>query len=110
MHTAAVLTGQMTVGVQRIAHHAAGTQRVVEAVDPACFIPAPWPGHYEPLLDCGSEVVEGQVVGLLHDFYRIDEEPWQVRAGLDGYLFAVAWLAPAQQGRHIAVIARDASN
>ena len=105
----AVLAGQMTVGVERIAHHAAGTQRLVEAVDRECYVPAPWPGHYEPLLECGSKVVKGQVVGLLHDFHRIDEDPWQVRAGLDGYLIAAAWRASVQQGQHIAVIAQAVS-
>ncbi|MDE0169879.1 MAG: succinylglutamate desuccinylase/aspartoacylase family protein [bacterium] len=103
---AAVLAGQMNVGIDRIAHHAAGTQQVVEAVDGECYVPAPWPGHYEPLLECGSGVVEGQVIGLLHDFNRIDDDPWQVRAGVEGYLIAAAWRAPVQQGQHIAVVAR----
>ena len=103
---AAVLSGQMNVDVEPVAHHAAGTQRLVEAVDPACYVPAPWPGHYEPLLERGSHVVVGQVVGLLHDFHRIDEDPWQVRAGVDGYLMAAAWRAPVQHGQHIAVVAR----
>ena len=104
---AAMLTGQMAVDVEPVAHHAAGTQRLVEAVDPACYVPAPWPGHYEPLLERGSHVVEGQVVGLLHDFHRIDEAPWQVRAGVDGYLIAAAWRAPVQHGQHIAVVAQS---
>ena len=107
---AAVLAGQMNVEVGRIAHHAAGTQRVVEAVVPQCYVAAPWPGHYEPLLETGSQVVMGQVVGLLHDFHRIDEEPWKVRAGLDGYLIATAWRAPVQQGQHIAVVAQDVAS
>lgn len=105
---AAVLAGQMKGEVERIAHHAAGTQRVVQAVDPECYIPAPWPGHYEPLLECGSEVVKDQAIGLLHDFSRIDDDPWQVRAGLDGYLIAAAWRAPVRQGQHIAVVAQRA--
>ena len=96
----------MNVEVGRIAHHAAGTQQLVEAVDRECYVPAPWPGHYEPLLECGSGVVEGQVIGLLHDFNRIDDDPWQVRAGVEGYLIAAAWRAPVQQGQHIAVVAR----
>ena len=106
---AAVLAGQMDVEVDRIAHHAAGTQQLVEAVDRECYAPAPWPGYYEPLLECGSGVIEGQVIGLLHDFNRIDDEPWQVRAGVDGYLIAAAWRAPVQQGQHIAVVAQSLS-
>ena len=103
---AAFLSGQMNLDVAPIAHHAAGTQRIVEAVDPACYVLAPWPGHYEPLLECGSKVVKGEVVGLLHDFHRIDEDPWRVRAAVDGYLIAAAWHAQVQQGQHIAVVAQ----
>ena len=50
-------------------------------IDRECFVPAPWPGHYQPLLECGQMVRVGQAVGLLHDFYRIDDEPWPVHRG-----------------------------
>jgi len=104
---AAVLHDQLDGDVQPIGHHAAGTQRFVEMVDRACFVPAPWSGHYEPLLECGVFVQAGQTVGLLHDFHRIDEAPWPVQAGVDGYVIAQAWRAQVQQGQHILVIGQE---
>lgn len=103
---AAIHEGQLSGTIEPIAHHAAGTQRVLEMVDRECFSVAPFDGHYEPLLECGSEVKRGDVVGLLHDFDHIDQEPFAVRAGVDGVVLAQAWVAPVPRGQHIVVVAR----
>ncbi|MBI2504515.1 MAG: succinylglutamate desuccinylase/aspartoacylase family protein [Candidatus Latescibacteria bacterium] len=104
---AAIHHGQLRGQLQPIGHHAAGTQRKVEIVDRECFVPAPFPGLYEPLLECGATVKRGQVVGLLHDFCRIDEEPHPVRAGVDGIALAQAWRARVEQGQHILVVGQE---
>jgi hypothetical protein len=44
------------------------------------------------------------VVGLLHDFDRLDIDPWPVRAGVDGIVVAQAWRGPVLQGQHILVV------
>jgi predicted deacylase len=105
---AAIHQGQLRGTIEPIAHHRDGTQRKVEMVDRACFTPAPFDGHYEPLLDCGTPVRAGQTVGLLHDFDHIDMEPCPVNAGVDGYILAQAWAAPIHRGQHILVVGRDA--
>ena len=69
-------------------------------------IPAPFGGHYEPLVECGDRVARGDAVGLLHDFERFDLSPEPIRAGLDGVVVAQAWGAPVRQGQHVAVIGR----
>jgi hypothetical protein len=46
------------------------------------------------------------VVGLLHDFDHIDQEPWRVQAGVDGVVVAQAWACAVQRGQHIAVTGR----
>ncbi len=92
--------------VAKFGHHAAGTQRRASMVDRACFTPAPFAGHYEPLLECGAEVAAGDTVGLLHDFDRIDLDPWEVRAGVDGIVIAQAWGATVLQGQHVLVTGR----
>jgi predicted deacylase len=56
-------------------------------------------------MTCGKYVTQGQTVGHLHDFYRIDEAPWPVQAGVDGYLLGQALRAPVVQGAHILVVA-----
>ncbi len=106
VRAAAIRNGQMRGSIDRFGHHAAGTQRRASMVDRACFTAAPFAGHYEPLLECGREVRAGETVGLLHDFDRIDLDPWPVCAGVDGIVIAQAWGAPVLQGQHILVTGR----
>ena len=76
---AAIHQGQLAGTIEPIAHHKAGTQRKLEMVDRACFTVAPFDGHYESVLECGTRVKTGDVVGYLHDFDHIDMEPWPAR-------------------------------
>lgn len=104
---AAAINNQLLHGtIEPIAHHRAGTQRKLEMVSRDCFTVAPFAGHYEPILECGSEVRQGQTFGLLHDFDYPDAEPWPCVAALDGVLLAQAWVAPVARGQHIGVVAR----
>ncbi len=102
--SAAIMHGQLQGTVEAITTSA----RKVSAVRRECVVPAPMPGHYEPLFDCGAKVSAGQTVGWLHDFNRVDEAPWPVRAGVNGYLLAQAWGAVVKQGQHILVIGEEA--
>jgi predicted deacylase len=106
VRAAAIRHGQLRGDLTKVGHHAAGTQRRASMVDRACFVPAPFAGHYEPLRDCGEDVAQGETVGLLHDFDRIDLEPWPVKAGVDGVIIAQAWGAPVLQGQHVLVVGR----
>ena len=81
--------------------------RKLEMVDRECFTVAPFDGHYEPLLECGTRVRRGDVVGLLHDFDHIDIDPWPAVAGVDGVVLAQAWVAPVPRGQHIVVVGRE---
>ncbi len=103
VRAAAIHHGQLAGTIGKIAHHADGTQRMVAMVDRACFTVAPFAGHYESLMACGTVVRAGDPVGLLHDFERIDLPPWPARAGVDGIVIAQAWAAPVLQGQHIVV-------
>jgi N-alpha-acetyl-L-2,4-diaminobutyrate deacetylase len=106
---AAIHNGQLRGTIEPIAFHKSGTQRKLEMVDRDCFTVAPFAGHYEPLLDCGTPVKRGDVVGLLHDFDHIDQEPWPARAGVDGVVLAQAWVARVPRGQHIVVVGREVS-
>ena len=46
-------------------------------------------------------------MALLHDYHRIDDEPWPVQAGLDGYVLGQSVTAEVVPGQHILVVARD---
>jgi predicted deacylase len=99
--------GQLSGQIEPIAYHKAGTQRKLRMVERDCFTVAPFPGHYEPLVQCGTRVGQGETVGLLHDFDHIDELPWPATAGVDGVVLAQAWIAPVRQGQHIVVVGRE---
>ncbi len=103
---AAIHHGQLRGEIEPIGHHRDSTQRVVEMVDRACFTVAPFAGHYESVIDCGQTVAAGEPVGYLHDFDHPDMPAWPVAAGVDGILIAQAWVAPVQQGQHIAVVGK----
>ena len=49
----------------------------------------------------------GQVVGLLHDFYRLDEDPFKIKAGADGVVVTQAWGARVEQGQTILLVANE---
>jgi len=104
---AAINNGLLNGSIEPIAHHKAETRRKLEMVSRDCFIVAPFAGHYEPLVECGADVKRGQAVGLLHDFDRIDTEPWPCVAALDGVILAQAWVAPVPKGQHIVVVAKE---
>ncbi|MBT3344933.1 MAG: succinylglutamate desuccinylase [Gemmatimonadetes bacterium] len=107
LRAAAIRHGLMQGQIEPMGHHADGTQKLVAMVERECFVPAPYPGHYEPLLECGTQVSRGDTVGWLHDFYRIDDAPWPVTAGVDGYVLSQASRAPVIQGMHILVVAQE---
>lgn len=106
VRAAAIHHGLLRGQIERHGAHRDGTQRRVAMVDRACFSPAPFAGHYEPLLECGTAVRAGEVIGLLHDFDYVDANPQPVVAGVDGVIIAQAWAAAVPQGQHIAVVGR----
>ena len=101
---AAIHHGQLRGQVEPIGSHADGTQRLLEW---GRGVPAPYPGHYEPLVECGAPVAQGQEVGLLHDFHRIDEEAHPMRAEMQGFVMAQAWRAPVAQGQFVLLVGRE---
>ena len=101
---AAIHHGQLDGEIEPIGYHADGTQRLVRG---GVSELAPYPGHYEPLIECGQRVSEGQTVGLLHDFQRLDEEPFEVRAGTGGIVVTQAWGARVEQGQMILMVAEE---
>lgn len=103
---AAIHHGQLRGEIERFGHHRDGTQRKVAMVERDCFTVAPFAGHYESVVECGTEVNRGDVVGYLHDFDHLDMAAWPVRAGVDGIVIAQAWVAPVAQGQHIVVTGR----
>jgi predicted deacylase len=104
VRAACIRHGQLRGQVEPIAYHAAGTQVKASIVDAECYVPAPFPGHYEEVLACGTRVEKGATVGRLHDFNRIDDAPYPVRAGVSGIVVGQAWGAQVKRGQHILAV------
>ena len=62
---------------------------------------APFNGIFEPKVDVDVSVKKGDLLGLLHDFDRVDEAGWEIRAPHDGPVIMQAWEAEVQQGQII---------
>ena len=104
VRAAAIQHGLMSGAIEKIAHHADGTQRMASIIAAACYVPAPFAGHYEEVIPCGALVKQGDIVGYLHDFQRIDDPPWPARAAVDGLIVGQAWGARVLQGQHIVCV------
>lgn len=107
VRAAAIHNGLLRGTIEPIDFHKSGTQMKLEMVDRDCFTVAPFAGHYEPILECGTRVQAGQTVGFLHDFDHIDMAPWPATAGVNGVVLAQTWRAPVQRGQHILVVGRE---
>jgi predicted deacylase len=83
------------------------TPRLVDARNLEDYIPCPRPGIWEPQVDLGDEVQQGQLVGRLHDFSDHRAEPLELRAHQNGVLIMMCAVANCQQGVTLYVIARD---
>lgn len=104
---AAIQHGQLAGEIRPIGHHADGTQKCAAIVDFDCYVPAPFDGHYEEVIGCGTRVKRGEVVGRLHDFERIDEPAWPVTAPIDGIIGGQSWPARVRQGQFILCVGEE---
>ena len=82
--------------------------RLVDARNLEDYIPCPRPGVWEPLVDLGAGVQNGELIGRLHDFADHTAEPLELRAHRNGVLIMMCATASCKQGVTLYVIARDA--
>ena len=84
--------------------------RLVSAVDLDAYVPAPLSGVFEPLQAVGTWVEQGQLVGRIYDFERVDSDPLQVQAPSSGFLIMQPVRAPITKGDTMIVIAQKVSD
>lgn len=82
--------------------------RLVDARNLEDYFSCPKAGIWEPLVDLGDDVREGQIVGLLHDFSDHTAPALELLARRNGVLIMMRAIATCQQGETLFVIARDA--
>lgn len=104
--TAAVRQGILRGDLPANRHFSESEQVLVDTSDPASNLLAPFDGTFEPTVDLGSEVAEGQRVAWFHDFNRIDDPPLELLAPHGGYILCQAWGARVIQGQVITQVGR----
>ena len=83
--------------------------RLVEAGNLEDYIPCPRAGIWEPAVDLGADVKEGQLLGFLHDFSDHSSAPLELRAHRAGVVLMMHSPAMSDRGVTLYVIARDAT-
>jgi predicted deacylase len=71
------------------------------------YVPCPRDGVWEPVLDPGDAVREGDVIGRLHDFAEPETPPLEIRARRDGYIAMLHLSARPRAGQTLYVIAEE---
>jgi predicted deacylase len=108
-------------GIQNVLKHYGMLPGEIERIDPARehapllvdarnledYVPCPHDGVWEPLIDLGDAVVEGQLLGRLHDFSDHSTCALEIRAHRSGYLLMMCGTARCQQGTTLFVIASE---
>jgi predicted deacylase len=82
--------------------------RLMDARDLEDYIPCPRGGIWEPAVDLGAEVKEGQMLGWLHDFADHSSAPLELHAHRAGVVLMMHSPAHSDKGVTLYVIARDA--
>lgn len=98
-----MLTGE----IARIDLNRQSTPMLVDARNIEDYIPCPHDGIWEPLIELGDEVREGQLIGLLHDFSNHTIAPFELHAHRPGFMLMMCGTARCQQGTTLFVIARE---
>jgi predicted deacylase len=78
---------------------------LVKAEDLEYYVPCPRDGVWEPVVDLGAQVAEGDLVGRLHDFSDHGGQAIEIRAGRSGYVIMMHLSARPQQGQTLYVVA-----
>jgi len=99
--------GMLAGEVERVAPEREHPPRVIEAASLSDYVPAPLSGIFEPVLDPGEFVAEGELVGRLWDFERPEAEPVELRAPREGWLLLQPFAARVGRGDTCVVVARE---
>jgi len=82
--------------------------RLVDARNLEDYIACPQTGIWEPLVDLGEEVKEGELLGRLHNFSDHGAKPLDLYAHRSGIVIMMCARAHCQEGTTLYVIAQDA--
>lgn len=84
--------------------------KLVSAIHLDEYVPAPITGVFEPVVEIGSAVDQGQLVGRLYDFEEVGRPPLEVHTPRAGYLLMQPFQAPIYKGDTMLVIAQEVAD
>lgn len=79
---------------------------LVDARNLEDYLPCPQDGIWEPLVDLGDDVQNGQLIGRVHSFADHTAAPIELRAHRGGIMIMMCGTAQCRQGTTLFVIAR----
>jgi predicted deacylase len=99
--------GMLPGAITRVDTARPGPPRLVQAPDLGDYVPCPFDGIWEPAVDVGGDVAEGELLGRLHDFADHASAPTEITAHRAGVVVAMHFGAVCRRGATLYVIARD---
>ena len=99
--------GMLPGAITRVDAARPGPPRVVQAPDLRDYVPCPIDGIWEPAVDVGGDVREGELLGRLHDFADHASAPIEITAHRAGVVVAMHFGAVCRRGATLYVIAGD---
>ncbi len=81
--------------------------RLISAPDLDAYVPAPRDGVWEPLVDPGQGIANGELIGRLHDFADHSSPALDIRAPRDGYIMMLHLSARPVKGQTLFVVAQN---
>lgn len=99
--------GQLEGDVRRVRNEQAPTPTLVRADTLDAYVPCPRDAVWEPLVDLGAQVAQGELLGRLHDFVDHSSPALEVRANKPGYLIMMHLSARPLKGQTLYVIADE---
>ena len=93
--------------VVRIDPQRSGPVRFVQATSVDDYVPAPRDGIWEPTVELGSDVKQGDLLGRLHDFSDHSSDPLEVHAHRTGVLTMIHFSAQCPKGVTLYVIGKE---
>lgn len=108
-------------GVKNLMRHYGHLNEPVTRIDPArnsyprlisaehlnAYVPAPREGIWEPAVDLGQSICEGDVIGFLHDFSDFERAPLKIKSQSQGFVIMMHAPATCSRGVTLYVIAQD---
>jgi N2-acetyl-L-2,4-diaminobutanoate deacetylase len=99
--------GMLTGEIVKIDSTRSTAPRFMSAENLSDYIPCPRNGIWEPLVEVGADVLDGELIGRLHDFSNHASEELEIRAHRSGILSTVHFAALCKKGATLYVISEE---